>query len=195
MERLRVAGKESQTQWLTDFYMHNSRPALARGFKTKLWDVLDLPYFASFLINNNIRVIRLTRANTLRAAISTIRSHELHKRIGFWNSTDPTVRLAPTQLDFTQLDELIRNRERAHKQLSEFLATTDPRHILSISHEELTCNFQNTMRRTGRFLRTPIFHRIADRSRYQKMTRFIYERQWQTSTSLWTIMPTPSMHQ
>ena len=146
MERLRVAGKESQTQWLTDFYMHNSRPALARGFKTKLWDVLDLPYFASFLINNNIRVIRLTRANTLRAAISTIRSHELHKRIGFWNSTDPTVRLAPTQLDFTQLDELIRNRERAHKQLSEFLATTDPRHILSISHEELTCNFQNTMR-------------------------------------------------
>ncbi len=158
-----------QNDWLNRFYGSPSPLALAHGFKTKLWNVRDRDHLRSLIRTRRIRVVRLTRRNTLRAAISTIRSHELHAVTGDWNARSARERPPPSAIDLAQLDALIAGREREHAALEAFVRALDTP-ALEIAYEDLLHDRDAQLKRLARFLRTPLVGLVADRTRYAKNT-------------------------
>lgn len=160
---------DEQNAWLDTFYSSPSRLSLAYGFKTKLWDVQDHDHLRAIVRGRSIRVIRLTRRNTLRAAISTIRSHELHATTGDWNARTSSERPPPSTIDLAWVDELIVGREREHANLMAFTESLGVPTI-EIAYEDLLHSRNRQLRRLAGFLKTPLFGFIADRTGYAKNT-------------------------
>jgi hypothetical protein len=79
----------------------------ARGFKTKLRDVIDLDGFGRLLIQADVRVITMQRRNEVKNAVSRLTAKRLADRTGRWNryeGTDPT---GPMVVDPAVLDQLL----------------------------------------------------------------------------------------
>lgn len=109
---------EKQHAWLTAFYTEESHPGTkAIGFKTKLSDVLDKRYFMNFLREYNIRIILLTRRNTIKLVISEINAKRLFNQASTWNLQSENDRLPSFTLDLDKFNEQLKWREEVEQWL------------------------------------------------------------------------------
>lgn len=90
------ASQETQVQWARSYLRsRHAVQACARGFKTKLRDVLDPPSLAGAIGETAPVVICLTRDNSLKRGISTLNSHRLRRDDWTIQSSDRTGKLTP----------------------------------------------------------------------------------------------------
>lgn len=113
-----------QLTWVREFLapplISRSR---ARGFKTKLIDIMEPEGFADLLRQNDCRIIQLQRRNTVKAAISTINARRLWEASGNWNLLNEEDRLSSFVIDEAELDHLLEERERWDADLERYVET------------------------------------------------------------------------
>lgn len=160
---------DAQREWLDDFYGRRGARRLAVGFKAKLWYLHDREHLRDTIRRRSVRVVHLTRRNTLRAAVSGIRSHERHAVSGKWNARREDAPLPPSVIDLAELDRKIDLVERTRDELAAFVATLEAPTI-GIVYEDLVADRAAQLRRLASFLRTPLFASIAGRTRFAKNT-------------------------
>ena len=136
-------GKEdpdAQLRWARDFLMSESNAECsARGFKTKLKDVIDPKGFASVLNEVGARIILLHRRNRIKLLVSLLNSIQLNERTGDWNLYDDGDRLPPLTVDLEKFDQWLGSLERRHDRLISFVERlTLP--TLSIHYEDILLN-------------------------------------------------------
>ena len=118
LSSLRDAGADRQLAWSHDWWQGRAiGRARARGFKTKLRDILDSERFAAMIHDLDVRVVLMDRRNDVKHAVSRVTAKALHETTGKWNRYDDDARPAPVQIDL----------ERFHRLLSGVVA--DKRHI------------------------------------------------------------------
>ncbi len=122
---LRQQGKDGAAQlaWAREFW---TPPLLgrakARGFKSKLVDILDPDGFARLLQEKECRVLCLRRRNTVKGVVSTLNARRLWERAGTWNLLDESKRRDQAlQVDFQEFDRLLRQREAWDQELEEYV--------------------------------------------------------------------------
>lgn len=116
------ASGAEQNAWAADFF---SPPVIARtkarGFKTKLVDVLDLPGFTRLLHEKEVRVIQMRRRNRVKAVISRINARRLYEATGKWNLYDKSDRMPGMQVDPQLFHEYLVEREEADDELQAYV--------------------------------------------------------------------------
>ena len=113
-----------QLEWADKFLT----PALigrvkAKGFKTKLMDILDPAGFGQLLTKLGCRVIQLQRRNTVKAVVSTINAKRLHDKVGTWNLLKETDRLPAFEIELADFKARIAEREAWDHEIEAFTAT------------------------------------------------------------------------
>ncbi len=98
--RQKGGGGAEQLAWAREFWT----PSLvgrtrARGFKTKVLDILDPQGFADLLHQHEVKIVTLRRRNTVKAAVSTINARRLHEKSGRWNLLDESDRMPAFEVD------------------------------------------------------------------------------------------------
>ncbi|MBE0411238.1 MAG: hypothetical protein IBX69_16065 [Anaerolineales bacterium] len=144
---------QEQLAWADEFYRV---PLLSRksalGFKTKLVDILDLDGFSDLLLRRNIRIIQMQRRNRVKAVISRINAARLHELSGNWNLYDESNRLPPMEVDLTQFERYLKEREAADNELDDYVNRLDlPKH--KIVYEDLLVDKDNTLKELLDFLK------------------------------------------
>ncbi|MEM9663138.1 MAG: hypothetical protein AAF937_12615 [Planctomycetota bacterium] len=160
---------DAQREWLETFYGRRGALRLAVGFKTKLWYLHDRDHLRDTISRRSVRVVHLTRRNTLRAAVSGVRSHERHAVSGAWNARRDDAPLPPSVIDLAELDRKIDLVERTRDELAAFVATLEAP-TTGIVYEDLVADRTAQLRRLASFLRTPLFASIAGRTQFTKNT-------------------------
>ena len=159
-ERLAVlkqkgAGSNEQLAWARDFYT----PPLfaktkARGFKTKLVDVLDLDGFTSILHEKQVRVIQMRRRNRVKAVISRINARRLYEATGNWNLYDKKDQMPPMRVDPEQFAEYLLERETSDNELQAYVDRLKLP-VIKIVYEDLLTDKVNTLEKVFTFLNIP----------------------------------------
>ncbi len=160
---------EQQREWLERFYRRPSGLRLASGFKAKLWYLADHDHLRETVHRHGVRVIHLSRRNTLRAAVSAIRSHERHEASGAWNARQRDDPLPPSTIDLAEVDRELGIAETTRAELAAFVASLRTP-TLEIAYEDLLADRRAVLRALARFLRAPLFAPIAGRTRFTKNT-------------------------
>ena len=87
--------------------------ATAVGFKTKVRDLLDIEPLKANIERDGVKVIRMTRANLVKQAVSRVRAMALHERLketgtgGQWNLTDEGNRPDASVIPFEEFDRML----------------------------------------------------------------------------------------
>lgn len=121
---LKQQGKSAQEQlsWCKEFLT----PRLvgrnkARGFKTKLVDVLDPDGFAALLQQQNCKIILLQRRNSIKAVVSTINAKRLWEKSGYWNLLDESNRMPAFEINLELFDELLQTRLKLDREIENYV--------------------------------------------------------------------------
>jgi LPS sulfotransferase NodH len=111
-----------QLAWADDFltapFLGQER---ARGFKTKLVDILDPVRFADLLRRKQCKVLSLQRRNSVKGVVSTLNAHNLWKKTGAWNLLDESNRMPAFTVDPQQFGELLHQREQWDHELETYV--------------------------------------------------------------------------
>ena len=147
------ADADEQLSWAKEFWTPKFINSFsARGFKTKLVDVIDLERFAYLCREKNIRVIHMVRQNRVKAVISKINAKRLYDKSGFWNLYKEENRVPPTEFDVKEVDQLLQERERLDLELQQFVDKLNLETI-KIAYEDLMTDRDETMQKIFRFLK------------------------------------------
>lgn len=146
------AAGEAQIAWARDFF---TAPLIgkskARGFKTKLVDVLDMSGFSALLREKDIRIIQMRRRNRVKAVVSRINARRLYEATGNWNLYDKSNRMPPMEIELPLFDTYLKEREAADTELQEFVDSLELP-TLKIVYEELLVNKDNVLNDVFEFL-------------------------------------------
>lgn len=126
----------------------------ARGFKTKLVDVLDPGAFAALLKQNHVKVIQMRRRNRVKAVISRINARRLYETTGNWNLYDKNDRMPPMVVDHAQFDQFLKEREAADEELQAYVDGLNLP-TLKIIYEELLTDKAAALKTIFDFLNIP----------------------------------------
>jgi len=149
------ADSAEQLEWARAFYS----PSLisktkARGFKTKLVDVLDLDSFTALLHEKQVRVIQMRRRNRVKAVVSRINARRLYEATGNWNLYDKNDRMPPMLVDLAQFADYLHEREAADDELQGYVDQLQLP-VLKIVYEDLLTDKTSTLEKIFSFLKIP----------------------------------------
>jgi hypothetical protein len=146
---------QKQHDWLSTFYLKERHSgAKAIGFKTKLSDVLDKRYFMNFLREHQIRIILLTRRNTIKLVISEINAQRLFDQASTWNLMSESSRLPSFTLDLDKFNEQLQWREKVEQWLTSYCSILNlPTKIFY--YEDMLSDSQEFFAQLYDFLRVP----------------------------------------
>lgn len=108
LSSLRDAGSARQLDWTRDWL--RGRPfgsARARGFKTKLRDVVDPDAFATLITELGAKVVLMDRRNDVKHAVSRVTAKALHETTGKWNRYDDDRPPGPVHIDLERFHRLL----------------------------------------------------------------------------------------
>lgn len=124
LDILKQKGHNAQTQleWTRQFL---TPPLIgrnkARGYKTKLKDVLDQDGFAQLIQEMDCKIIQLQRYNSVKAVISTINAKRLWEASGNWNLLNESSRLPAFAVDPDEFAERLQQREAWDRELEAYV--------------------------------------------------------------------------
>ena len=112
----------NQSNWLTHFY-ESSYPSSIKsiGFKTKLDDLLDKKHFITYLKDHDVKIVHLTRRNTVKLVISEINAQRLFDKSSTWNLEDERKRPSAFRLDLDKFHQQLLWREQIEKWLESYI--------------------------------------------------------------------------
>jgi LPS sulfotransferase NodH len=150
--RLRQMDGQDQLEWARDFFsMPLVSRVAAKGFKTKLVDVLDPEGFKSFLRQIESRIIHMYRRNHVKAVVSRINAKRLHESVGTWNLYDEKDRMSPMTIDPEEFDCYLRQRAQAEANLTAYVEGLDLP-TLRMSYEDLLTDREEALAQVFDFL-------------------------------------------
>jgi LPS sulfotransferase NodH len=126
----------------------------ARGFKTKLIDILDKEKFQDLCIKKNLQIIHMHRRNRVKAVISKINAKRLYDKSGYWNLYQEKDRIPATLFDISQIDELVGEREVLEHELDNYVTNLNLP-TLKVTYEELLTNKDDSLKTIFDFLQVP----------------------------------------
>ena len=142
-----------QLNWAEKFFTPSLiNTVSARGFKTKLIDILDKQKFQDLCLKKNIRIIHMHRRNRVKAVISKINAKRLYDKSGYWNLYQEKDRIPATLFDVTQIDELIGEREVLEHELDNYVKNLNLT-TLKVTYEDLLTNKDESLRIIFDFLK------------------------------------------
>lgn len=148
-------GAEAQLRWARTFL---TPPIVARvgarGFKTKLVDILNPDEFTRLLREKECRVVQMLRRNHVKAVVSRINARRLYELAGTWNLYNEKDRLPPMNIDPSEFDTYLREREDAECELNEFVGNLDLP-TMRIYYEDLLVNRDQVLDEVFSFLEVP----------------------------------------
>ncbi|MFN2196118.1 MAG: hypothetical protein ACK2UW_08350, partial [Anaerolineales bacterium] len=134
------ASAEEQLNWANEFF---TAPLIgktkARGFKTKLVDVLDLPGFSGLLREKDIKIIQMRRRNRVKAVVSRINARRLYEATGNWNLYNKSDKMPAMEVDLSMFDAYLKEREDADNELQAYVDDLQLP-TLKIIYEDLLVN-------------------------------------------------------
>jgi LPS sulfotransferase NodH len=150
------ATSEDQLDWAEKFFT----PAIintvsARGFKTKLIDILDQEKFKDLCIKKNLRIIHMHRRNRVKAVISKINAKRLYDKSGYWNLYEEKDRIPATLFDINQIDELMIEREMLENELDKYVISLNLP-TLKVTYEDLLTKKDVSLKTIFDFLKVPM---------------------------------------
>ncbi len=146
------AGGQEQNQWAEQYWTKKLlNTKAARGFKTKLINVLDQEGFKNILIQKNVHIIQMRRQNRVKAVVSKINAKRLHDQSGYWNLYKETDRMPPMEIKPGDFQQLLEEREKLDHQLSEFVNHL-PNPKLVINYEDLLTERDKSLHSIFEFL-------------------------------------------
>jgi len=150
------ASSEDQIKWAEKFFTPSFvNTVSARGFKTKLIDILDKEKFQELCNRKKLRIIHMHRRNRVKAVISKINAKRLYDKSGYWNLYQEKDRIPATLFDFNQVDELIHEREMLETELDRFVTNLNLP-TLKVTYEELLMKKDESLLTIFDFLRVPM---------------------------------------
>ncbi len=93
----------------------------ARGFKTKLVDILDTDGFARLAKELDCKIILLQRQNSIKAVVSTINAKRLWEKSGYWNLLDESNRMKAFAVDLDMFDEILQTRLKLDEDIENYV--------------------------------------------------------------------------
>jgi len=149
------ANAEDQLNWAEKFFTPSLiNTVSARGFKTKLIDMLDKQKFQDLCIKKNIKIIHMHRRNRIKAVISKINAKRLYDKSGYWNLYQEKDRIPATLFEITQIDELIGEREVLERELDTYVKNLNLP-TLKVTYEDLLTNKDESLKIIFDFLKVP----------------------------------------
>ena len=152
-----IRDAQGQLDWLAEFY--DARPGEAVGHaifcKQSLYSMVDPEAVEIFCRDRGIRVIRMTRDDHLKAAVSQMRAQqyaELTRREegrARWGVRRDARPLGPTRLDAEKLIEVISIMRRSQ---GELLASFERCDVADVEYEQLNGDLGAAVRRIADFL-------------------------------------------
>lgn len=147
------ATSAEQNAWAAEFF---TPPLIARskarGFKTKLVDVLDLQGFTKLLHEKNVRIIQMRRRNRVKAVVSRINARRLYEATGNWNLYDKSDRMPAMEIDQELFQDYLQEREDADEELQTYVDQLSlPK--LKIVYEDLLTDKAATLQKVFSFLK------------------------------------------
>lgn len=141
-----------QLEWASRYL---ARPMISRykavGFKTKLVDVLDPDGFVDLLRQKNCKIIQMRRRNFIKAVVSKINARRLYEASGNWNLYNEADRMPAFEIDPQTFDQLLKEREQADRDLSDFVGSLELPTI-NVEYEDLLINKSKTLCEVFNFL-------------------------------------------
>ena len=135
--------------------LFGTRSRLARGFKTKLKDVVDRDGLAEAIGRYDVKVMRMQRADALRLAISRIRARMLHDRSGFWNAKSSSASLGPEPVGVEQLRESVEINDAEVRAIDRFVAGLDAS-IFDVEYADILSSPTEVLHRVQSWLGVPV---------------------------------------
>ena len=150
---IRPRGSVAQLEWAASHLQgpRFGRPR-ARGFKTKLRDVLDPDGFAELIARLDARVVLMTRSNDVKHAVSRVTAKELHEATGRWNryaETDPVV--APVEVDVARFQRLLERVVADKDEIAAYVTALD-RPTMEVEYERLLADPGTVFDEVQRFI-------------------------------------------
>ena len=146
------ASASDQIKWASQYWTKSLiNKAAARGFKTKLVNVLDQESFKNLLIEKNVHIIQMLRQNRVKAVVSKINAKRLHDQSGFWNLYKETDRMPPMEIKLDVFQKLLTERENLEAELNEFTAGL-PLNKIVINYEDLLSDREAVLKTIFKFL-------------------------------------------
>lgn len=166
----KAEGSEAQHAWARAFYTADYGPEVrAVGFKVKDSDLADPTGFGVLLRRLNVRVVHMTRDNTVKAVLSMINSFRIHEKTGLWTVWKDEDRPGPMRIAGSELEALVKIRQRQEERLSGYVSSLGLP-TLRISYEQLYSGLGGVIDRLNLFLGTSISAEIGGRARTKKVT-------------------------
>jgi LPS sulfotransferase NodH len=149
------ASAKDQLSWAGEFFtLPTISRVKARGFKTKLVDVLDVDGFTQVLHEKGVRVIQMRRRNRVKAVVSRINARRLFEATGKWNLYNRSDRVAATEIDPQEFATYLEEREQADAELQAYVDRLNLP-TLKIVYEDLLVAKDQTLNQVFNFLRVP----------------------------------------
>lgn len=153
--------KQKQSEWLNQLYLGvQNSDQWATGFKTKIDDVLDKRHFMSFIRKHNIRIIFLTRRNTIKLVVSEINAQRLFDKSSTWNLESENDRLNAFRLDLDKFHEQLMWREKVEKWLASYI-TVLSQPTLTLFYEDMLIDNQGFFTQLYDFLNVPYMDTVG----------------------------------
>jgi LPS sulfotransferase NodH len=124
----------------------------ARGFKTKLVDVLDREGLAGLLRELNCRALQMKRRNHVKAVVSRINARRLYEANGKWNLSREEDRLPPAEIDPDEFSAYLAERQRGEEELEAYVERLAIP-TLRLVYEDLLQTRDQTLQEVLSFLR------------------------------------------
>ena len=141
-----------QIEWSKQYWNKSLiNKAAARGFKTKLINVLDQKLFRNLLIEKNVHIIQMQRQNTVKAVVSKINAKRLHDQSGYWNLYKETDRMPPMEIKVDDFQSLLTERENLEAELNQFTAELRLNKMV-INYEDLLSDREAVLKSLFKFL-------------------------------------------
>lgn len=149
------ASASEQISWAKEFFTPPIiGKAKARGFKTKLVDVLDLDGFSALLQQKQVKIIQMRRRNRIKAVISRINARRLYETTGNWNLYDKKDRMPPMDIDLDIFNQYLKEREDTDNELQEYVEKLQLP-TMRIVYEDLLVVKEQTLEQVFAFLNIP----------------------------------------
>ena len=134
--------------------LFGTRSRLARGFKTKLKDVVDQDGLAEAIGRYDVKVMRMHRADVLRLAISRIRASHLHRQSGRWNASGAAAPLAAGPIEASELQRSLEINEDEVRAIDRFIERLG-RPVFDLEYAEILASPSAVLARAQRWLEVP----------------------------------------
>ncbi len=137
LSSLRSDGSARQLEWSRGWLRGRMfGRARARGFKTKLRDVVDPEAFATLLRDLDVKVILMDRRNDVKHAVSRVTAKALHDTTGKWNRYDDDQPPGPVMIDLERFHRLLEGVVADKREIDAYVQRLD-RPTLRIDYEDL----------------------------------------------------------